>query len=88
MIILKVTKNHGFTFSLEKTFLEKPQGESNRIDSPPPSPRSLFKVNSVDQNILQKKMTCSGLKIEVTYLFKPYLNIPYQYLACKLHKRD
>ena len=25
-LILKVTKNQGFTFSLEDTFLEKPQG--------------------------------------------------------------
>ena len=29
MIILKVTKIQGFTLSLEDTFLEKPQGESN-----------------------------------------------------------
>ena len=27
MIILKVTKNQGFTFSLEDTFFEKPQKE-------------------------------------------------------------
>ena len=26
-IILKVTKNQGFTFSLEDTFFEKPQGQ-------------------------------------------------------------
>ena len=26
MIIFKVTKNQGFTLSLENTFLEKPQG--------------------------------------------------------------
>ena len=26
MIILKVTKNHGFTLCLEETFFEKPQG--------------------------------------------------------------
>ena len=29
MIILKVTKNEGFTLSLEHTFFEKPQGVSN-----------------------------------------------------------
>ena len=29
MIILKVGKNHGFTLSLEDTFLEKPQEGSN-----------------------------------------------------------
>ena len=33
MIILKVTKNQGFTFSLEDTVFEKPQGGSNW---PPP----------------------------------------------------
>ena len=34
MIISKVTKKQGFTFSLETTFLEKPQGSEA-----PPSPR-------------------------------------------------
>ena len=33
MIILKVTKNQGFTISLRKTFLEKPQGVG-QIESP------------------------------------------------------
>ena len=41
MIILKVTKNQGFTISLEDTFFEKPQGREDggggQID-PPPSP--------------------------------------------------
>ena len=34
-MILKVTKNQGFTPSLEKKILEKPQGEPN---SPPLQP--------------------------------------------------
>ena len=34
-IILKVTKNQGFTFSLEDTFFEKPQGGGGQIDSSP-----------------------------------------------------
>ena len=34
MIILKVTKNQGFTLSLEDTFFEKPQGEG-QTDLPP-----------------------------------------------------
>ena len=38
MIILKVTKNQGFTLSLEDTFFEKPQG-GGEIDHPtPPQP--------------------------------------------------
>ena len=32
IIILKVTKNQGFTLLLEYTFLEKPQGGSRQID--------------------------------------------------------
>ena len=32
MAILKVTKNQGFTFSLEDTFLEKLQGVGHQID--------------------------------------------------------
>ena len=34
MIILKFTKNRGFTLSLENTILEKPQG--GQIEPPPP----------------------------------------------------
>ena len=41
MIILKVTKNQGFTLSLEDTFFEKPQGVGGQIDRLPPS---LFRV--------------------------------------------
>ena len=42
MIILKVTKNQGFTLSLEDTFLEKPQeGQFDPLF--PPLPKS-FKV--------------------------------------------
>ena len=49
MIILKFTKNQGFTLSVEDTFFEKPQEES-QIDPPlPPTPThpfppSLFRV--------------------------------------------
>ena len=34
MIILKVTKNQGFTIPLQDTFFEKP--EKNQIEPPPP----------------------------------------------------
>ena len=34
-LILKVTKNQGFTLSLEETFFEKPQG--GQTDPPPPA---------------------------------------------------
>ena len=44
LMILKVTKNHGFTFSLEDTFFEKPQGGRGvQIESP----LSRFRVNQV-----------------------------------------
>ena len=33
-ILLKVTKNEGFTLSLEDTFFEKPQGEIKLTPSP------------------------------------------------------
>ena len=42
-ILLKVTKNQGFTFSLEDAFFEKPQGEWNL---------ALF---NIDKNVLQVK---------------------------------
>ena len=42
MIILKVTKNQGFTLCLEDTIFEKPQGEGQ---TEPPPPPSSFRVN-------------------------------------------
>ena len=44
MIIIKVTKNEGFTLSLEDTVFEKPQGGSNW--PPPPTP-SRFRANTL-----------------------------------------
>ena len=38
MIILKVTKNQGFTLSLEDVFLEKLQGVDDSPHPPPPQP--------------------------------------------------
>ena len=42
MIILKVTKNVGFTLALEDTFFEEPHGGAGgvKLTSPPPSPSS------------------------------------------------
>ena len=36
MIILKVTQNQEFTFSLEDTFFGKPQGGGDQIEPPLP----------------------------------------------------
>ena len=47
MIILKVTKNQGFTLSVEDTFFEKPQGGSNW-----PPPPSRFRVNLFMYNVV------------------------------------
>ena len=41
MIILKVTKNQGFTLSLEDTYFEKPQGRGSDWNPSPPSPAVL-----------------------------------------------
>ena len=40
-IILKMTKNQGFTLSLEDTFFKKPQGGSQINPPPLPSPAVL-----------------------------------------------
>ena len=50
MLILNVTKNQGFTLSLEDTFLEKPW--RGQIDPPPPPSR--FRVNLCDNKQLDK----------------------------------
>ena len=39
IIILKVTKNQGFTLSFEDTFFEKPKGQFGGQFDPPPSPQ-------------------------------------------------
>ena len=38
MIILKVTKNQGFTLSQDDSFLEKLHGDNRMIPPPPPNP--------------------------------------------------
>ena len=58
MIMLKVTKNQGFSLSLEDTFFEKPQGGSNW---PRPS-RSRVKINEITINVAKKLDPFSNLK--------------------------
>ena len=43
-IIFKVTKNQGFTLSIEVTFFEKPQGGGGGGQIEPPAPNR-FRVN-------------------------------------------
>ena len=65
-IILKVTKNQGFTFSLKDTFFEKPHGGGGSIW---PLPPSHFRVKSFESaisiysnnNCLKNKGICAGL---------------------------
>ena len=45
MIILKVTKNHGFTLSLEDTFFEKPKGWGGGGVQTDPLPAVLGLIN-------------------------------------------
>ena len=47
MITLKVTKNQGFTLSLEDAFLEKPKGGIKLIPPPPAPPPSHLMVKSI-----------------------------------------
>ena len=47
MIILKVTKSHGFNLSLEDIFFEKPQEGGGGQIAPP---RSRFTVNRILKN--------------------------------------
>ena len=50
MIIKKVTKNQGFTLSLEDTFFEKPQWGRQIV--PPPSPPAIFGLRKPMQNLV------------------------------------
>ena len=51
MIMLKVTKNQGFTLSLEDAFLEKLQGRG-QIDTPSPHPHPHPSLASVKLNYI------------------------------------
>ena len=55
MIILKVTKNQGFTICLEDTILEKPQG-GGQIDPPLPAVLGLRpeKISNINITLLAK----------------------------------
>ena len=57
MIILKVKENQGFTLSLEDTFFEKPQGESNW---PPPT---VLGLRNRKQRVLLNGKTSSGTDV-------------------------
>ena len=48
MMILKVTKNQGFTLSLEYAVLEKPQGEVVKLTQPRPSRLNVNPENCID----------------------------------------
>ena len=53
MKILKVTKNQGFTPSLEDTFFEKPQGLGGQSD--PPSPPAALGLNNIKNSLGYKQ---------------------------------
>ena len=58
VIILKVTKNQDFTFSLENTFFEKPYGgEGGQIDPLPPTP---FPPAVLGLNLILKPLKTAG----------------------------
>ena len=66
VIIFKVTEKQGFTFSLEDTFLEKPQWGSNWHPPPPPSPSPILGLSSkYSQKLLDhtKKSARDALKV-------------------------
>ena len=69
MIILKVTKNQGFTLSLESAFLEKPQGKGEGSSWPP----SLLKV---------KDLSCSLLVWLLLIFALQNIQVKGQYLNC------
>ena len=55
-IILKVTKNQGFTLSLEDKIFEKPQGKGGQFDPPSPqSPPAVLGLNELEVSLEQCK---------------------------------
>ena len=58
-IILKVTKNQGFTLSVEDAFFEKPQGGGWGVKLTPPSPSSFrVKQDVFDLLLAAAKKSC------------------------------
>ena len=76
-IILKVTKNQGFTLSIEDAFFKKPQG-GGKIDPPPPTPSpSRFRVNLINFWKNPKEWTESTVSC-LTWKFAVYLNLSFK----------
>ena len=59
-IMLKVTKNQGFIFSLEDTFFEKPRGGGRQIDPPVVLGLSLYNMISKIRKVVE---SCLDLQI-------------------------
>ena len=74
VIILKVTKNQGFTLSLWDTFFEKPQGGGRQIDSPP-SPSRFRANNNIAPAIIDDLFTKSCLEFGSIYKRSEALDI-------------
>ena len=60
MVILKVTKDQGFTLSLENRFLEKPQTPPR---PPPPHPPKPFIGNNDENFQLQKNASATDMEL-------------------------
>ena len=67
MIILKVTKNQGFTLSLKDTFFEKPQGRRGQIDPP-----SRFRVNIKIKYTTWNKICVIDVSVYIYVFFVPF----------------
>lgn len=64
IIIVKVTKDQGFTLSLEGIFLEKPMGSNLPPDHPPPPfPPKSFKGQYLFAAVLDRKLIPSVFSI-------------------------
>ena len=86
IIILKVTKNQGFTLSLEDTFFKKPQGEGNQID-----PHSTSAPPSVVLRLIIKKaisIRSFPKTIRSLRIAKPYFTLCRAYLSEVIWKKQ
>ena len=85
-IILKVTKNQGFSLCLEDTIFEKPQGGGGSIWPPP---HSRFSVKQSSRGVLQKKRSWKFFMIHRrTHVLKYLFNKVTGQRPAALSKRD
>ena len=85
MIILKVTKNQGFTILLQDTFFEKP--EKNQIDPSPPHHPNCFRVKVLHKSRFRYGVKWCEVSVFPVKEFNLAINLIYNFQSRSLSRQ-